>query len=81
MAEGQSRNFQPRKPGAGAYRGGRQGQGGVPNPDDVDDNSPGSFRGSVDQGTPVDETDDGPQEVFVGQDGNGDRKVDPRNRK
>ena len=53
--------------GRGEYRGGRQGQGGVPNPDDVDDDkSAGSFRGT-DQGTDVDETDDGPQEVAVGQ--------------
>ena len=32
------------------YRGGRQGQGGVPNPDDADDReSAGSFRGTADQ--------------------------------
>ena len=53
--------------GLGEYRGGRQGQGGVPNPDDVDDDkSAGSFRGT-DQDTDVDETDDGSQEVAVGQ--------------
>lgn len=59
------------------YRGGRQGQGGVPNPDDVDDDSSaGSFRGS-DQGTPVDETDEGPQEVVVGRNRNNDPKKRP----
>ena len=73
MVEGQARKNQSTASGAGKYRGGQQGQGGVPNPDDADDNSPGSFRGSVDQGTPVDETDDGPQEVAVGKDGNKNR--------
>jgi hypothetical protein len=65
------------KGGARPYRGGQQGQGGVPNPDDVDDDSSaGSFRGS-DQGTPVDETDEGPQEVVVGQNQNNDPKKRP----
>jgi hypothetical protein len=59
--------------GKGEYRGGRQGQGGIPNPDDADDDaSAGSFRRSEDQGTPVDETDDGPQEVAVEKSGDAD---------
>ena len=39
------------------YRGGRQGQGGVPNPDDADDDkSAGSFRGRADEGAEASET-------------------------
>ena len=73
MVEGQGRQDQSAEPRRDAYRGGQQGQGGVPNPDDVDDPSPGSFRGPGSQRTDTDETDDGsvdesddgPQEVAV----------------
>ena len=42
--------------GAYKYKGGRQGTGGVPNPDDQDDReSAGSFRGTA---KPIDRTDD-----------------------
>lgn len=76
MAESQGRQAQSPRARGGEYRGGQQGQGGVPNPDDVDDPSPGSFRGSVSRGThegeagdgPVDESDDGPREVAVKDD-------------
>ena len=49
MVEAQGRDEKPAAPAQSKYRGGRQGQGGVPNPDDADDDkSAGSFRGRAD---------------------------------
>jgi hypothetical protein len=48
------------------YKGGRQAQGGVPNPDDPNDHeSAGSFRGTA--GNPGTDNDDGEQGLGVGQ--------------
>jgi hypothetical protein len=79
--EGHDSQNQSTISGLGEYRGGRQGQGGVPNPDDVDDDkSAVSFRGTH-QDTDVDETDDGPQELAVGQNRTEDLNSDLRNPK
>jgi translation initiation factor IF-2 len=63
------------------YKGGRQGTGGVPNPDDQDDlDSAGSFRGTAEQGVGEDD-DDIDQGLRTRQDRNQDTTSQPRNPK
>ena len=61
----------PPGPPAGKYRGGRQGQGGVPNPDDVDDDkSAGSFRRTADEHSKEGDEDDSEQDNGAHQSAN-----------
>jgi hypothetical protein len=71
--EGQGGREQFGRPGRdpNEYKGGRQGQGGVPNPDDVDDDkSTGSFRRTVDEDSKEGDEDDSEQDNDAHQSAN-----------